>query len=1143
MDASHSHSVGDSLYGYEREETEKGEEQNPQPNPGYREIGPRDNSKFHDSIKAEDWDKLKKLLKRYKPYYYKKKRIQAREIEKERLKYEEEELEKEKKKQEENEDPTIFQRIRRYRPCGSCCKNPKDPTEKKSVTVAKMLLPRALTKRIFVDPTEIVSPLLMVDSDGRTPLHLACLHRAPEKMILDLLDAERKASSMRDNEFQVPLHCAIQSWQHVHIIEKIVKANANALKSKDSDGRTPLGLAVELAKEGTDEHIIENPDAPFLWISPTCKEEKNWQFEQEIRWSKVNCLLTELIDRRKVVIPSEHGLILEALEGGADPNTIVRFISSSDRYLMKDDELAGTAIGLCVERHYTLETLEYLMENCRERTTVITDIVQKAIKTHYLKGCYPLREGMVPFGKRVIDWAKKQQREEKRLKKKASKKRKRDKKMKKKSSGLDQDQKEESQKRVSFQDQVDEKDGDNMKKQWNGMKTTCKDWWEILNHLLFYCAYGRDYKFKVKPKTYHLLHAAVSAPMTPPSLIHLLLIVYPEAIREKCPMYRVLPVHIACTRWRYNIVNHDSDTSSLDQVLLHLCESDPGQLYQRHKGSLPIHMALFGGQFWAFLKSLISTEKKLLGMRDSQSKLFPFQIAALPIRFRNIQLLMRCQFNPIVWREMSFLEKKVEYESVVDAQETRQLGTIFELLRRYPDAIQNRLLSKGSSTVSRNLRSLSDLSIHFLSWIYSRSSKGGYRVRYENLMALRNSIVEARILPELEEWWIKLKECIWKDSNSNLPRTNEYLLHSALHNSETPPLVIELLIQLFPSSARMSIPGTSTFPLHIAADTAAYQSQEFEIPYGINNIHLVLRAYKEAVRLKANGRLPLHICLSKGKIWEEVCPLVMVDPSSLKVEDEDTGLVAFELMASFKGSAKDDPLWYPDLTNNQMKKFDFHQLSTREQGRELVKAKKKKELNQLTCLFELIRRKPSVLFMRSTGYMIDSDDDSSNSLNSLDDSDEPKGGIERFDGLHDSSSSLRLQGSFRDLLSPLKSDRSLRSIRSLYTGDDAPALITPIDSSINRSLTAYLLEKSRSLNPYPTPYPMEDNTEKDITEEKDLTSKSKSKYERKGTKMSLFDFGDLELSGFDDEQSSGSLKGEENIKRAKIPLELPKLAH
>ena len=555
----HSSSV-EQKNGGEEEEQKQDERQQQKTRPPPRKLEPEDNSKFHDCIKDENWDQLKKMLKKYRGDYYKKKRIQAKEKENEveqlRLQLiEEEEKERENNNDEEEEELTRLQKLRNFRPFKKDLR--KVHSERKSVAVAKKVLPKFVSGKMFVDPADITSPLLMVDSEGRTPLILACIHKAPEKIILALLETETKAAFIKDKTGRLPLHCAIQSWQYDHVIERIVKSNPNALKSKDDSGRTPIGLAVELARKGRDEEeednrIEEDPDAPFLWLSPTSENEKKWQFQQEKTWSKVNYLLRELIQRRKLVIPSEHGLILEALEGGANPNTIIRMISTADRYLMMDDELAGTAIGLCVERHYCFDTLGYLMENCREKTTVITAIVHKALNTHYKMGCYPLREGVVPFGKRVIDWSKKREREKK-LEEKLSKKEKNKKKKRKKKKKV----LKEKQKSVRFHDVPDDDvedvdDIDNREGQWIGMKKSCKDWWEILNYLLFYCAYGRDYKTIVRPKTFHLLHAALATPVTPPSLIHLLLIVYPNALEKKCPMYKVLPIHIV--RINYEIV-------------------------------------------------------------------------------------------------------------------------------------------------------------------------------------------------------------------------------------------------------------------------------------------------------------------------------------------------------------------------------------------------------------------------------------------------------------------------------------------------------------------------------------------------------------------------------------------------------------
>lgn len=917
--------------------------------------------------------------------------------------------------------------------------------------VAKKVLPEKVSKKMFIDPREVISPLLMVDSDGRSPLHLACIHKAPESLLLTLLEKEKKATTIKDNNGHQALHTAIESWQYDHVIERLVKTNPHALKSKDNKGRTPVSFAVEIARKGRKEDVPEDPDDPFLWISPTSAKEKDWQFEQESRWAKVKCLLKELVKRDKAVIPSEHGLILEALEAGADPTTIIPFISSTAKYMLVDDELAGMAIGLCVERLYNVETLAYLLKNCREGTTIITDIVQKALKTHYLLGCYPLREGMVPFGKRIIDWAKKRAKEEK---KKA-----REEKLRKEEEEKEEEQKNklESKKSVRFLDEEesteDVADDGVDEDKWEGMKVTCRDWWEIMNHILFYCAYGRDYEENVKPEIFHLLHAALACPTTPPSLVHLLLIVYPEAIMEKCPVYSVFPIHIACTKWRYNVIHSGGDVSSLDQVLLNMIEADPNQVFQRHKGSLPIHMALFGGHSWAFVRPLISSEKNLLGMRDAQSKLFPFQLAALPMRFRNVQLLMRYQFNPTVWREMPLADKKENYEKLVVDQELRQLNTIYELLRAYPGAIEKRLLFKNPRGASQS--SLSELSLHYLSWVYGRASKGGYRVRYANLTALRNSILKGEVVPEMEEWWNKLKLIIWDNSHKEIPRTNVYLLHSALYNSETPPLLTELLIQLSPRSAAKPLPGTSTYPLHIAAGTASYHRQQFEIPYGVSNLLLVLKSYKQASRFKSNGRLPLHICLARGKIWEEVRPLIMVNPWSLKVEDEQTGLVPFELIASFKLAAKENSLWYSAFTEKQIKTFEFYQLSSEEKAKVLSNARKDQSLTQLSCIFEMIRSRPSVLTMRFFGLTAENDDESVNSLNSfVEDGYEREEQPEGLDMLE-----VEPQGSDLEVVSPLEFDHSLSN---LYAGGDGPGLLSPHNSTQNLSASVAAEENELS---------------------------------------------------------------------------------
>jgi hypothetical protein len=792
--------------------------------------------------------------------------------------------------------------------------------------------------------------------------------------------------------------------------------------------------------------------------------------------------------RNKSVIPSEHGLILEALEAGANPNTINRFVSTADKYLMSDDELAATAIGLCVERHYTLDTLEYVVDNCREKTTIIGDAVQKALRTHYRQGCNTLGDSKKPFGKQVIDWAKKKEEEEKspvesEPKKPSSKKKGKTKKIKEKPrpgpmkqmsvrffGANDEDEDDgsmiendsEGTDEQDIDDQPDEKEDD---EQWAGMDQSCKDWWEILNYLVFYCAYGRNFKESMKPEKYHLLHAALSVSVVPPSLVQLLLMVYPEAKTELCPLYKALPIHIACTRWRYDVIRNEND-ASLDRVLKLMLKSDTDLIYFRHKARLPIHLALSVGQSWTFIKAFVSADKKCVGMRDPQTKFFPFQMAALPPSAKNVQLLMRSQFTPTEWRTMPSTQKKLELKRVELEQDKRQIGTIYELLRRHPNALQGKPLCREGAVKSNPLKTAGKVSILYLSFVYGRNAEGSFKLRAENVRLLRDAIMRADIPDELDGWWESMKETIWKEYHGDVPKQDEYILHAALYNPDMPPLVIELLLELYPKAVSKPVPGTTTYPLHIAAATTAYHRQQFEMPYGMDNLHLILDADKRVTRRWSHGRLPLHIALSRGKSWKEVRPLVKADPTTLMLIDQQTGLVPFQLMASFKLTSKGNAMRYSAFVEKQTRDNDISRLSTKDRALALNTIKKKQELNQLTCIFELLRHRPSAMIGRPRAHPgRDSASQLSTSLHSYSSNGNYSPHGRNADRMGDYLAAITPSRpeSMRSITSKSPTNR-VPFISYLKNDGSSASLITPGDS--RGSLNAFLsnTDSARSLN-------------------------------------------------------------------------------
>jgi len=200
--------------------------------------------------------------------------------------------------------------------------------------------------------------------------------------------------------------------------------------------------------------------------------------------------------------------------------------------------------------------------------------------------------------------------------------------------------------------------------------------------------------------------------------------------------------------------------------------------------------------------------------------------------------------------------------------------------------------------------------------------------------------------------------------------------------------------------------------------------------------------------------------------------------------------------------------------------------------------------------------------MRWSGFVVDSDTDSVNTLYTLiDDAYEMGGETERWETILGDGAPLTSQGSSRDLLLPLQSN--MRSMRALWANVDTTTLISPPDESKNKSLSAHLIHdefdaKSSSNNSGST-----SSFKKEIRGRKRSMRKAKPKLLRKGTKMSLFDFDDADLSGLDtsdEEQSNTSSKAsidDKNIPttgalkndkaqregRDKMSVELPDLGH
>jgi hypothetical protein len=861
--------------------------------------------KYHLYITNQYWDELKRLLKKYDTKYYKRMREKA-----------EQELEQAEKEESQNQG---------------------DSPRKKWGNSLRTSLKRASISRFRVAPCKVISPLLICDRRGRTPLHLACMRETPGQLLVDLIDAEKTASAIQDYFGRTPLHYAAQAGQGQIILEALVQAYPNAMKTRDEKERTPLWFAVQYAcrQARTTKAEGTNGDS-FCWRTPMSEEEKDWQFHQQKNWSNVDYFLQQFVKRKRALVSFDYDLILQGLECGAAPDTIKNFIAGGEKFLKSKDDLAGSAIILCIERQYDMVILEHLLDSCRERATVITESMQKALVSHYRKGHHPQRDGTISFGKQMLAWMA----------------------YKKGNQPIGDEEEEVLGGLTSIEEEDSEvfhDKSDSMDEICTELSPACRDWWERLRYLLFYSCYGAKFGEKDSIQDVYLVHAALAVPVSPPSLIQLLILLYPESRSELCPIYKALPVHISCTRWKYGLLQVESNKSQ-PQVLKQLLKGLQNQICRRHSGRLPLHLALAVGQHWSFVRLFLSMDKKSVGMRDPITKLFPFQMAALKIQAKNIKMHLRSRNTPEQWMNSSESTKRTHLRDAERVFECKQVETVFELLRSHPNAILGKALHRKPS-----FEGVGPISKHYLSLAYIQTSKG-WKPFPAAIKLLKESIVNARIARELQSWWETLKVMIWDyPSVTQLPKTERYLLHAALYNPDTPPLIIQLLLELFPESASIPVPQSESYPLHIAAGTTNYQPQPFEIPFSTNGLHLVLLAYDDAAYMFSCGRLPIHICIAGGKTWDEIGPLAQDSPLALHVADERSQLMPFQQMATFKATSKENSLRFSLKVERCINILGASQLSGADRGKLLKTIYKKHDLDVLSSIFSLVRKEPSVL--------------------------------------------------------------------------------------------------------------------------------------------------------------------------------------
>ena len=670
---------------------------------------------------------------------------------------------------------------------------------------------------------EVVSPLLAVNKQGQTPLHLAIKNGAPDKYIIRMIFCDKRAALIADNGGQLPLHYACVYERNTPVIDRCIRANFHHMQQEDNEGRTSLWRAVERAT------IAEETSSRY-WGIPRSKEEAEWQQRQEVKWAKVRFILLSYSTRRRIMIESEKEILLTALECAAPPKCVELCILASQGLLHDDPTLSSNALKKFMERQYPIKNLQLLLYHFPVQNVESLEAARKILTDMYHKG------NVTP-------------------------------------PGLEMSYRAE------------------MEQQCLGEPYTptlhCREWWDKIRCLLKLCGHGNNKERRKEFENKFLLHAALSNSDTPPSLVQLLMVVKPEAIRLQHPFNQALLIHLICGSWKYNLfpqskginIVSELEEPPMEQVLKIILASDRSLVRKRHNDRLPLHLAVVTNKSIPFLEALLDADVKTLAARDPQTKLYPFQLAALGgvgAVSRNAGLWAHAQYTASEWKYLDPAERAKAVDAVREEQDLEQLTTIFTLLRKFPLGVTSGALLKKPA-VFRDTRGKGMVSAHYLSFVYSRgiADQFDYELQKDKLFLIQAAIKTKQIPKELEGWWSKMKFWIryCYTGKEVLKEDENYLLHAAVGNSDTPPLVVQLLLAIYPTSATLAINDETDYPLHIAAATPFYNPQYYELVETPDLLEMLVRAYPYAANYKSLNGKPIEIAVANGKSDDELEPL------------------------------------------------------------------------------------------------------------------------------------------------------------------------------------------------------------------------------------------------------------------------------
>lgn len=855
---------------------------------------------------------------------------------------------------------------------------------------------------------------LQQDKNGLTVLHAALTHSTtPADVLLLMIQVEPQAASIHNAKGRLPLHTAVWYGHHMEVVAELVEAYPAAIGTADGRGQTPLAYAMANAVQQTNLELA--PSSFWMPVTPEDHEEEDeresqpkhgtspealWQENAVERWAVVHWLLlaSATYPQTSLTVGGQKPMLVEALVFAAPPAVVSLLIGASVvllSYEKKASAFAGTTLYTCIARQYPSSILMSLALQCPADVRGVADETGMGlIAAQFVVGCFQRRNDATD------EWA------------------------------LVEDIWMAIQETIMEGQLPDE-----------AVDPALVDWWAKIEFLICFCsptpelAQALSASSKSELRKY-LLHQAAINPDVPPTVLRLLLALYPQSAALSAPAdlgsrwAGALPLILVAQTPEYLPRNYElpimTSENSLDIVL----QSRPQAAWEAHRGRLPLHWAIAAGKSYASMQGLVELDAdRMLRIQDPETNLYPFLLAAyiygvnglgrLPKEHKEKQKqladdpseptgegfdapdrmylrwtrMARNQYTHYVWKGLSERQKAAAVYRVIQSRSVSGFSTIWQLLLQTPDLVPQSPFKRVPTNSARDERGVGTVANHYLSWCYPTTAVGRNQIQGDPIgfnedhwKVLREAIRTApsgglaNLPTDFEKWFNKMRfwiryccpanpavrrgnaKSLRVDPRWDCPgNDDDYLLHMAVMNPDTPPVVVALLLGTNPVSATKPIPNSRFLPLHISCRTPLYVPRFFEAPYD-SCIKILTRGFPEAAQeTDDDEKLPLHRAIEARKPWSDIQTLVQAYPQSLLIRVPDSRLFPFQQMAMPKLLTRVQRLNTQYKARNGVETELWESYSPLEKVEATRDERKREQLDVLTSIFELFRRNVSMV--------------------------------------------------------------------------------------------------------------------------------------------------------------------------------------